>query len=324
MAERLLSMSNFLTVINPGVFTQIQDLGRYQQAKQGLSQGGVLDEKAASWANYLLGNDSNAPLLEISFGQTKLQTDQDIWLAITGADMNAMITDQQGLQTAQANNQSFLLKRGQSITFGFATSGVRAYLAVAGGLVLDKQFASVSTVARNRIGGLTGSGLPLQVGQKLECLLSKQGGAINKLPVQFVPDYHLPVYLGVIEAYQAEAFSAEQKSHFYQSEYVITAQSDRMGLRLQGAPIQCKLNGIVSEGIALGSIQIPADGLPIILLNDRQTLGGYPKMGCICRADLSRLAQLPVGTVIRFKKADLKVEQQRYRQQLQFFQQGAK
>ncbi|GLS89319.1 allophanate hydrolase [Psychromonas marina] len=308
-----------LVVKKAGLFTQLQDRGRFNQAQQGLSQGGLCDELAAGWANYLLGNSSNAALLEISFGQAEFEACCDMMLSLTGAPMNASVKRLSGKVIKQKNNCSFSLKHGESLILSYATSGVRAYLAVLGGFAVEPVLGSVSTVKRNLMGGLHKEGCALQDGEFLPILSAQRLAVVQQMPQQFIPDYSQTITLSVIESYQSEQFLVSEKSTFYSTEYAIDKHSDRMGMRLQGEAIKGHLQGIVSEGIALGSVQIPADGQPIILLQDRQTLGGYPKLGCVARCDLSRLAQQSIGTKVRFKRGDLAVERLRYLQRLRFF-----
>lgn len=310
-----------LQVKQAGVFSQLQDSGRFAVAKQGLSQGGVCDERAAGWANYLLKNTSDSSLIEITFGQAEFVAECDCLLALTGADMQALICHASGQKSKQANNRSFILKQGESLKLGIATSGIRAYLAIKGGFQVAKQFASNSTVMRNHLGGVDGQGGRLKSGDRLAVAKQDDVNHLSVMPTRFIPDYDLPLTLGVIESYQSEQFSLQQKKQFYSREYTISPQSDRMGMRLTGTALQGDFKGIISEGIALGSIQVPADGLPIILLQDRQTLGGYPKIGCVARCDLSLLAQQAVGKKIRFKVTSLTHEQRRYQQRLAFFNQ---
>ncbi|WP_022942435.1 biotin-dependent carboxyltransferase family protein [Psychromonas hadalis] len=315
-----MNIESGLRVKKAGIFTQLQDQGRFYQAQQGVSQGGVCDELAGGWANYLLDNPVNSPLLEISFGQAQFEALSEVQLALTGAPMDAKITLLSGKQIKQHNNCSFILKQGELLTLSFATSGLRAYLAVKGGFIAEAVLGSVSCVKRNSIGGLQGDGGVLKKGDLLPVLSQQRHFIKRKMPEQFIPNYNQPLSLAVIESYQCDDFLVSQKNRFYNSEYQIDKHSDRMGMRLQGEPIiKSGSAGIISEGIALGSIQIPADGLPIILLQDRQTLGGYPKIGCVSRCDLSQLAQQPAGNKITFKRSDLQVEQLRYLQQLRFF-----
>ncbi|PKF62787.1 hypothetical protein CW745_05025 [Psychromonas sp. psych-6C06] len=313
-----------LIVIKAGLFTLIQDQGRFNHAQQGLSQGGVCDELAAGWANYLLGNKPDCAVLEICFGQAEFEATQTIALALTGAPMNAQIKLHSGKLISQINNCSFVLEKGQRLQLSFASSGVRAYLAAQGGIDAPSVLGSLSCVKRNAIGGLQEDGQALKDNDFLAIKnthVSQPNAPFiaRKMPTKFIPDYQQPVCLSVLESYQCDAFSVHQKQRFYHSEYIIDKQSDRMGMRLQGEAIKGRLTGIVSEGIALGSIQIPSGGQPIVLLQDRQTLGGYPKIGCVARCDLSLLAQQAPGTALSFKRGNLQVEQMRYLQRLRFF-----
>lgn len=158
---------------------------------------------------------------------------------------------------------------------------------------------------RQGLGDVTSQGLALQTGDDL--VFSAQ--QIAQKPVQmtfrFRPDYNLPLRLRVIESYQYQAFSPSAMESFYRSEFIVTPNSDRMGYRLQGETISPPDQAILSEGIALGAIQVPPNGQPIILLNDRQTIGGYPKLGCVARIDLPRLAQAKPGHSVRFVAGDL-------------------
>ncbi|HEY5715832.1 MAG TPA: urea amidolyase, partial [Psychromonas sp.] len=227
-----------LQIINPGIFSQLQDLGRYGQSKHGLSQGGVMDERAAGWANFLLKNSPGNALIEVSFGQAEFAALEDLQLALTGAEMNAHIVDQHSsVKTPQKNNCSFMLQKGQRLKLGFATSGVRAYLAVKGGFDLPLKFGSISTVKRNFLGGLDGQGGQLKVGDLL-AVFAQDGDFIGRgIPRQFIPDYDKQLTLGVIESYQADRFSREQKAKFYAAVYKVSGENDRMGMRLNGEPL---------------------------------------------------------------------------------------
>jgi len=312
-----------LEVVNPGFLSLIQDLGRQGSAHLGLSAGGPLDLHAFCWSNKILGNPAHAAGIEITVGQAKFRALQDITLALTGAEMQATVDGQ-----PQYNWQRFELKRGQLLTLGACENGLRAYLAIAGGLDIPLVFNSAATVCRNQLGGLASEDAPFGLGNKLQqgdklvlakLPLHKIPRNCHWVPRRFIPYYPNELTLNVLESYQSDTFSTEQKSIFYQGNYVVTPHSDRMGIRLAGPVITSALTGIISEGIAPGSIQIPPDGQPIILLNDRQTLGGYPKLGCISRRDQSRIAQARPGTVLRFRWANFTDHTKEWCQFMQFF-----
>jgi len=289
-------MSGF-TVKHPGLLTLVQDRGRFGAHNLGLTTGGPLDTLAYDWANRLLGNDQNATGLEVSFGGLSIDANVDTVIAITGAKKPCKIN---GKDIAQW--QTLSIKKGDVLEMGFASEGVRAYLAVAGGFDISPSFGSSSTVVREKIGGIHGD--KLQAGDHLPC----QPCSIQHH--QKLEDDHLPTYgkqatLRVVKGYQQAVFDHIQQWRFFNSEYQVTERSDRMGFRLEGEVIHSNMVGMLSEGICHGAIQIPADGQPIVLMNDRQTIGGYPKMGSVIPLDTARLAQLTPGSIVRFEAISL-------------------
>jgi len=283
-----------LTVINPGTLTLLQDLGRFGYQQMGLTPGGAADEQAFLWANKLLDNSPNSPALEITLGGLALKVQKSICIALTGADLQARRNG-----VALANWQTHNLKAGDRLQFGFPRSGVRAYLAVAGGFVVAPTFGSVATVVREQMGGLDGRGRPLQEGDCMPCAASERG-MLRRVPPRFIPDYAEPLTVRVMEGQQRALFDDAQMNRFYASEYRVSTQSDRMGVRLDGPWLHPTVGGIVSEGIPFGAIQVPPNGQPIILLKDRQTIGGYPKLGTVHPLDAFALAQRQPGQLIRF------------------------
>lgn len=288
-------MSGF-KVVQPGLLTLIQDRGRFGYHGIGLTNGGPMDPWAFRWANRLCSNDESLTALEVSIGGLVLEAQVSTVIAVCGAAMPLKING-----TAQALWRTHQVNPGDRIELGFATDGARAYLAVAGGFHVAPMFGSTATVAREAVGGLNGG--KLQQGDQLSCSASADVPLL-KLPDELIPTYGKSARLRVVLGYQQDSFSAVQQQLFFSSEYQLTDKADRMGFRLQGQPIQSTLNGILSEGICHGAIQIPADGQPIVLLNDRQTIGGYPKIGSVIAEDSARLAQLMPGATIRFELID--------------------
>jgi allophanate hydrolase subunit 2 len=278
-----------LKVIQPGMLSLIQDVGRFGVAQLGLSQGGPVDLHAYCWANHLLANSMHCPVLEITLGQASFTAQEDTMVALTGANMMATLDG-----VAQKNWRSFQIKKGQTLKLSFAQTGLRAYLAIAGGFAAQKIFGSSASVNQHRT-------------------------VCRSVPKHFIPDYADTIEIGVLPSYQVESFPQLQRDRFFQSSFAVTPQSDRMGVRLTGEAIKCDTAGIISEGIALGAIQLPPDGQPIILLNDRQTLGGYPKIGCVSRLDLPKIAQARAGSVIRFYAADIEEKSSQWCEFLGFF-----
>ena len=289
-------MSCFV-VKQPGLLTLIQDRGRFGAHNLGLTTGGPLDALAFDWANRLLGNDENATCLEVSFGGLSLEAEVDTAIVITGAKSTCKINGSEILQW-----QAYSIKKGDQLEMGFATEGVRAYLAVAGGFDIEPSFGSSSTVVREKIGGIQGD--KLQAGDELPCQPNSLSQHL-RLAEEDQPNYGKQATLRVVKGYQQAAFDHVQHWRFFNSEYQVTERSDRMGFRLEGEVIHSSMVGMLSEGICHGAIQIPADGQPIVLMNDRQTIGGYPKIGSVTSLDTARLAQLVPGSTVRFESISL-------------------
>lgn len=283
------------TVIEPGVFTLIQDLGRFGQANLGLTTGGPVDKLAFDWANRLLGNQPNDAMLEVTFGGLKLQANINTVISITGAELPFTIN---GIKAKLWSTHQ--VKAGDVLEIGFAIAGIRAYLAIAGGVQVKEQFSSRSTVVREGIGGIDGKALQsndLLPAWQQAVLPSKQLSLLTK----YVPTYTTTVSLRVVLGYQQAQFSQLQQRRFFNTEYKVSNQCDRMGYRLEGRAIKIEQTSMLSEGIALGAIQIPPDGQPIVLMHDRQTIGGYPKIGSVLSIDLAKLAQCGQGALVRFE-----------------------
>ena len=307
-------MGKGLRVIKPGPLSLIQDLGRFGYAQIGITQGGPLDEYAYSWSNYLLGNKVNQPCIEITLGQAGFEIQQDGQFALCGADLNAQLDG-----SPLKNWCTFIALKGQVITFGLPNNGLRCYLAVKGGFLLKPQLGSCASVERDQLGGIT-SGQPLQKDDIIDYReISLQHHRVQQLSFRFQPDYNLPITLRVIEGYQRKAFTHHSITQFYAQEFEISTKINRMGYRLKGDSIDVPDIDMLSEGIALGAIQVPPSGEPIILFNDRQTVGGYPKIGCVSRIDLPHLAQAKPGQKVRFVKGNLQELQSDWIQWAQYF-----
>ncbi|AEF53286.1 biotin-dependent carboxyltransferase family protein [Marinomonas posidonica] len=295
-------------VIKPGMLALLQDLGRHGHQAIGLTTGGPMDELAFRWGNALLDNDDNTQQLEITFGMLSLEAQADTSIALTGADLAATLNDK-----SLTPWQTYAVKQGDILSFQQPVWGLRAYLSVKGGFQADTTLGSVATVMREKIGGLTGTGEKLQKGDVLP-YLANQTHQPRSVPRAAIPNYSLreiPLILG----YQYQSFSDLERAHFFSNDYTISQNSDRMGYRLEGHAIISETPGIISEGIAYGAVQIPKDGQPIVLLRDRQTIGGYPKMGCVTRFGGGLLAQKKPGEHIQF--TPITVDQAEHERHLQ-------
>ena len=284
-------------VLQPGLLTLIQDAGRFGYHRIGLTNGGPLDMASFRWANQLCGNPEGTTALEVSIGGLVMEAQLDTYFAVTGANLPLKVNgiELEGWQT-------HAIKAGDRIELGFTQAGARAYLAVAGGFSIPVSFASSATVTREGIGGLTGD--KLQQGDFLPCA-PHATKAMYRLAAAYRPSFSQQETLRLVLGYQHASFDNVQKRLFFSSEYRLTDRADRMGFRLEGQAVRSSLTGILSEGICHGAVQIPADGQPIVLLNDRQTIGGYPKIGSVISLDTAKLSQLLPGSRIHFEEVSI-------------------
>ena len=281
-----------LKVIQPGILSLLQDAGRRGHHRVGLTNGGPLDREAFDYCNRLLGNPAGSTAIEVSFGGIHLQAEADTFICVTGARMPLRINGK------EAPGWEVLgVAAGDDIQLDFAEQGCRAYLGVAEGFDIPSSFGSSATVMREGIGGLAGD--KLHAGDILPCPTVTERGRLY-LPTTQQPHYQDEITVRVIPGYQQHQFNRLQQRRFFSHGFVVSQRCDRMGYRLEGPEIKCDIDGILSEGICQGAIQIPADGQPIVLLNDRQTIGGYPKIGSALSLDAARLAQLTPGARVHF------------------------
>jgi biotin-dependent carboxylase-like uncharacterized protein len=277
----------------PGPRTLIQDAGRVGFHHLGMTTGGPVDPWAFRWANRLCGNHQNTTVLEVAVGGLIIESNTTTRLSVCGANMPLKINGR-----IRPMWRSHWVKPGDIVELGFAANGICAYLAVAGGFDITAVFGSTATVAREGIGGLNGT--KLELGDFLPCADNAEGPCLL-LPKGYRPVYSHHATLRVILGYQQHDFSRYQQRRFFSHEFKVSTRSDRMGCCLEGPKIRVNSNGVLSEGICLGAIQVPPDGQPIILMNDRQTIGGYPKLGSVFSMDLAQLAQLKPDSSVHFK-----------------------
>jgi biotin-dependent carboxylase-like uncharacterized protein len=313
-----------LVVLSPGMQATTQDLGRFGAAHWGLSQGGAADLHAHCWGQWLLEQSCSNASIEILFGGARFQALDTLQLAITGADSKATLNGR-----PLVNWHSFTVNSGDIVEFGRPQTGLRSYLCIKGGLKINDCLGSISTVVRNQLGGLN-QGQPLKKG---DMLTPHNNQAENHLSSsKFVPRHYIPAYssnqtLALLPTYQHALFSAGEWDKFLTCQFQVSNSSDKMGIRLDyladidnhRKPFKRALPGIISEGICCGAVQIPPDGAPIIMMQDRQTLGGYAKCGSVAFRDLNKVAQLRPGDKVSFSLANLAVERARQRAFYQFF-----
>jgi antagonist of KipI len=286
---------SIIHVLEPGLQTTVQDLGRFGYAHLGVSASGAADALALRVGNLLVGNAENAVALEMTLVGGTFAFENAVVIALTGSDFGA------GLPLWRAIEVS----AGNVIRFGVSRSGARCYLAVRGGIDVPRVLGSASTHVLTGVGGR-----PLRRGDTLRI-----GNASSRQPRRGAA---IPTFqsrrLRVTPGPQINWFSEE----LYSGTYRVTEASDRMGLRLNGPPIPSPAGHMLTEGVALGAVQIPPDGQPIILFVEHQTTGGYPKPANVISADLWRVGQLRPRDQVRFERVtmeqalDLLREQERW------------
>jgi len=278
-------------VLSSGIFTTIQDQGRYGYNHLGVTHSGAMDEYAYLWGQKLL-HQKNVNALEVMVG-LKLETTSSTIISVTGANLNFKING-----ISQPIWQTHFIRRGDILSFDKRVSGQRAYLAVKGGFETEKKYGSYATTLKESIGS------KLQRGDILN-FKAYPKIATHRVQENYIPEYEKPLTLRILLSYQESYFSQEEKEKFFNSNYEVTLQSDRMGFKLKGQTINPQKGGIISEAIAFGSVQVPKDGQPIILLKERQTIGGYPKMGTVLAVDCFKLAQVAMGEKVRFEPINI-------------------
>ena len=294
-------MSGLIEVIDGGIGNSIQDVGRFGYRHMGITVSGCLDPLLARCANALVGNAPDCATIELrAVGPTLQIVHGRVRVALAG-DLSATITRADGKSRPMAPWVSVTLLPRDRIEVGFLAGGT-AYLAMTGGVRSPLQLSSRSTYQRAGIGGIDGR--VLTSGQSLPCASQDH---------RLYHEYHAEPWscadapVRVMLGPQHEYFKPEALATLLNSDYQVSAQQDRMGMRLDGPPLahltpQCA--DIVSDGVTPGVIQVPGNGQPIILLADCQTVGGYPKIATVISADLPRLAQLHPGQTLRFAAVD--------------------
>lgn len=293
-------MTAALHILSPGLMTTLQDLGRPGYQRLGIPVSGALDPLSLAAANLLVGNPPGAAALEIAYQGPTIRIDADsARLAFAGGAVSIELTGGENSAPERLPIlESRRLERGQSLRIGALSGSTVGYLAVEGGFDVAPFLGSRSTYTRGAFGGWHGR--PLAAGDALPLA---RGSAEPREELMLPPlDLAPPRRFRVVLGPQTSHFSDAGLRTFLEAEYTVSAASDRMGMRLEGPVIEhADGYNIVSDGIAPGSVQVPGNGLPIILLADRQTTGGYPKVATIISADLPALGRLGPGARIGFE-----------------------
>ncbi|MGG1444289.1 biotin-dependent carboxyltransferase family protein [Brevibacillus laterosporus] len=324
-----------IRVIKPGLLTLIQDQGRFGFRKYGVVTSEAMDPMALRIANMLVGNAEQLATLEMTLTGAELAFEHDSLIAITGADLSFTINGERLPMW-----RPIFVKSGTVVKGGGCRTGCRAYLAIAGGIEVEQVLGSRSTYARAGMGGYQGRSLQaddyISVGEPANVTraflekwynrLAKQTSLRSWTSVDWsvsadcLATYRRNPQVRISRGTHFSLFTSESQQNLFQSPYKITPQSDRMGYRLQGAmldlvePIE-----LLSEAVAFGTIQVPAEGYPIILLADRQTTGGYPRIGQVATVDLPILAQMKPGEEIMFTEIERDESEKLLMEREQFF-----
>lgn len=313
-----------LKILKSGLQTTVQDLGRTGFQKYGVIVSGAMDPFAHRLANLLVGNSEQAATLEITLVGPAIQFTEDALIALCGGNLSPKVNGD-----AVRTGRMLAVKEGATLTFGEPSMGARCYLAIAGGIGVPAVMGSRSTYLRAGIGGFQGRALEkgdvLPIGEVTQQQQALQQHHENEFDWLLPPArYFEEPVIRMIPGRQFELFDENSKQRIFSEPFAVSSNSDRMGYRLQGARLSLETPAeLVSEAVAFGSVQVPGDGNPIVLLADRQTTGGYPKIGQVASVDLPLISQLKPGQQLRFKKISMADAQQRWIEQEQSIRQIA-
>lgn len=288
-----------ILVLKSGWLATVQDLGRYGHQQYGVSVSGAMDPFSTIVANRLVGNPDQAAVLELTLKGPELQFERDTVIAITGADLSPSINGHHVPMW-----ESIAIQRGNHLSFGMPRTGSRAYLAIAGGIEVPLVLGSRSTHCASKIGGLHGT--PLKPGDVFYSGTVRPFVTLRigtRFPAPLRPHYERSASLRVIPGPQLHFFGNKALTTLMETIYTVSPESDRMGYRLAGSTLIRKGSSeFISDGTVMGALQVPSNGQPILLMADRQTTGGYPKIAVVISADLPLAAQLAPGDRITFTR----------------------
>jgi antagonist of KipI len=287
-----------IRVLDPGPQTTVQDGGRRGQLRYGIPPSGPVDARSFTLANRLVGNADGAAGLEFTLIGPRLRAENPCAIAVTGAEAPVTVND-----APVAAWTTLTLRPGDVVRIGPARAGVRGYVAFAGGIDVPPVLGSRATYLRGRLGGVEGRALRRDDMLRVGTAGPVRGRAV---PMRAIPDWRAEPVLRVVLGPQADRFTDEGIRAFLGGSYEVLPQSDRMGARLSGPRIaHAHGHDIISDGIALGAVQVPGDGQPIVLLVDRQSTGGYTKIATVCSFDIPRVGQAKPGHRVRFSAVDV-------------------
>ena len=307
-------MNNYFKVLRPGINSTFQDLGRFGLQHLGIVASGCMDQLSFCISNKLVGNKISEGALEFAYQGPLIELKGENALVAISGKVNFNIIKKNGQTIKGTSNESFLISNGDKIDILSTINSVYGYLSIFGGFTIKEVKGSVSTLVRAKIGPNNGD--KLKVNEKIFFNKSYKTKKLKKIQFDFDKDNIIRVMKGL----QVHYFSKKSQEEFFSKEYKVTKLTDRMGMRLEGKKIENTVNkNIKSEGITKGSIQVPGDGQPIILLSDHPTIGGYPKIANVITADYDKLVQKTPGTIIKFKLVNLAVAEKAFQDYVRKF-----
>ena len=294
-----------IKVIKAGMLTTIQDLGRIGYRKDGVIESGAMDKDALLMGNLLLGNEETDAGLECTLSGPSLLFEKEALIAITGADLSAEING-----TSIDRCRPILVPKGAVLSFGEALAGCRAYLTVQGGFDVPQVLGSYSTYLRAGFGGFEGRALKkgdqIAFNQDIPVLPERLNWSLSRSMFTSLNSQ----VIRVIKGPEFDLFQEKSIADLLIKEFSISNAADRMGYQLEGPLLQLKTNKeMLSSAVAFGTVQVTAQGSPVILMADHQTTGGYPRILQVLSVDLGKLAQLSPGQLIQFEMLTLKQAQ---------------
>lgn len=301
-ADHVGTSARTVSILKPGALSTVQDAGRFGYQAAGVPPSGPMDEYSMSLANILVGNEQGAACIECTLGGLELSFETDTTFALTGADTAVFQNDQ-----TVGMYKTLHARQGDILRLGMARTGLRIYLALDGGIAVPKIMGSRATFQRGGFGGLGGRALAagdsfplgLPMGKPTEHCIPDRA-----VPQDLVPDFPSDIAVRAIPLHESDRFTTASLALFFSASYSVSQKSDRMGCRFEGPAIEHSAGAdILSSGVQTGTVQIPGDGQPIVLMADRQTTGGYTRIAQVIRADLPRLGQARPGDRVHFVRS---------------------
>ncbi len=281
-------------MIDGGLFTTIQDAGRHGFRKFGVPVSGAMDIKSYKLANQLVGNPEDSPALECTMKGGKYRFVSKTVIAITGALMKPKIN---GKEVAQ--NQTLIIEAGDELELGFSCRGCRCYIGIKGVLQIEKVMNSYSTYTTGKFGGFEGR--VLQEGDVLEWKNNGEEFEHKEIPKDQIPYFSSKVTVRITKGIEWDWLSEATQQEILATQFDVSSKSNRMGIRLEGASLMVPAKEMISSSVVPGIIQLPKSGNPIILMQDGQTIGGYPRIAKVLDEDLWRLGQVKAGDKVSFR-----------------------